>query len=47
MVDSRGISKSLDVNLGTVMKYPELLKFAPDYVKIKTMKLIASDLLMF
>ena len=35
MVDSVCIHKSLNTNIGTVMKNPEMLKFVPDYVKTK------------
>ena len=31
------IYKSLNINTGTVMKYPEMLKFVPDHRKTKKM----------
>ena len=37
MVDSMGIYKSLNINIGTVMKNPEILKFVPDDLKTKKM----------
>ena len=37
MVDSMGISKSLNINIETVMKNPEILKFVPDQLKTKIM----------
>ena len=35
MVDSMAIYKSLNINIGTVMKNPEMLKFVPDHLKTK------------
>ena len=35
MVDSMDISKSLNINIGTVMKNPEMLKLVPDHPKTK------------
>ena len=35
MVDSMDIYTSLNINIGTVMRNPELLKFVPDHVKIR------------
>ena len=35
MVDSIDICKSLNIIIGTVMKYPEMLKLVPDHLKIK------------
>ena len=35
MVDSMNVYKSLNINIGTVMKNPEMLKFVPDHVKTK------------
>ena len=35
MIDSMGIYACLNINLGTVMKNPELLKFVPDHLKTK------------
>ena len=40
MVDGKysiGIYKSVKINIGTVMKNPEMLKFIPDHLKIKKM----------
>ena len=37
MVDSMGIYKSLDINIRTVIKNPEMLKFVPDHLKTKKM----------
>ena len=37
MGDSMDICKSLNINIGTVMKNPEMLKFAPDHLKTKKM----------
>ena len=37
MVDSMDIYKSLDINIRTVMKNPEMLKFVPDLLKTKKM----------
>ena len=37
MVDSMDICKSLNVNIGTVMKNSEMLKFVPDHLKTKKM----------
>ena len=37
MVDSMNISQSLNINIGTEMKNPEMLKFVPDYLKTKKM----------
>ena len=39
MVDSEysmNIYKSVRINIGTVMKNPEMLKFVPDHLKTKT-----------
>ena len=35
MVDSIDIYKSLNVNIGTVMKNPEMLRFVLDHLKTK------------
>ena len=35
MIDSMDIYKSLNINLGTVMKIPEILKYVPDHLKTK------------
>ena len=35
MIDIMDIYKSLDINVGTVMKNPEILKFGPDHLKTK------------
>ena len=35
MVDSMDIYKSLNINIGTVMRNPEMLKFVPDHLKAK------------
>ena len=35
MIDSMDIYKSLNINLGTVMKNPEILKYVPDHLKTK------------
>ena len=35
MVDSVDIYKSLNIDIGTVMRNPEMLKFVPDYLKTK------------
>ena len=35
MVDSIDIFKSLNINIGTVIKNPEILKFVPDHLKTK------------
>ena len=32
MVDGVYIHKSLNINIGTVMKNPEMLKFVPDHI---------------
>ena len=32
MVDSMDIYKSLNINIGTVMKNPKMLKFIPDHL---------------
>ena len=32
-----GIYKSLNINIGTVMKNPEMLKFVPDHLRTKKM----------
>ena len=37
MVDSMDICKSLDVNIGPVLKKPEVLKFVLDHLKTKKM----------
>ena len=37
MVDSLNIYKSLSINIGTVMKNSEMLKFVPDHLKTKKM----------
>ena len=33
MVDSMDNYKSLNINIGTVMKNPEMLKFVPNHLK--------------
>ena len=35
MVDSVDIYKSLNINIGTVIKNPEMLKFVSDHLKTK------------
>ena len=35
MVDSMDIHKSLNINIRTAMKNPEMLKFFPDHLKTK------------
>ena len=35
MVDIIDIYKSLDINIVTVMKNPEMLQFVPDHLKTK------------
>ena len=35
MVDSMDIYESLNINIGAVMKNPEMLKFVPDHLKTK------------
>ena len=35
MVDSMDIYKSLDINIETLIKNPEMLKFVLDYLKTK------------
>ena len=35
MVDSMNIYKSLNINTGTIMKNPEMLKFVPGHLKTK------------
>ena len=35
MVYSMDTYKSLNINIGTEMKNPEILKFAPDHLKTK------------
>ena len=37
MVDSMEAYKSLNINIGTVMKNPEMIKFVPDHLKTKKM----------
>ena len=37
MFDSMDIYKSLNINIGTVIKNPEMLKFVPDHLKTKKM----------
>ena len=37
MVDSMDIYKSLNINIGTAVKNPEILKFLPDHLKTKKM----------
>ena len=37
MVDSMDIYKSLNINIGTVMTNPEMLKYFPDHLKTKKM----------
>ena len=37
MVDSIDICKSYNINIGTVIKIPEMLKFLPDHFKSKKM----------
>ena len=37
MVVSMDIYKSLIINIGTIMKNPEILKFVPDHLKTKKM----------
>ena len=37
MVDSMDIYKSLNINIGTLMKNPEMLKFIPDHLKTEKM----------
>ena len=35
MVDSMDIYKSLNINIRTIMKNPEMFKFVPDHLKTK------------
>ena len=35
MIDSKGICKCLSINIGTVMKNSEMLKFVADHLKTK------------
>ena len=35
MVDGMDIYKSLNINIGIVMKNPEMLRFVPDHLKTK------------
>ena len=35
MVDSMNIYKSLNINIGTVMKNPQMSKFVPHHLKTK------------
>ena len=37
MVDSMDTYKSLNINIQTVMKNPEMLKLVPDHLKTKQM----------
>ena len=37
MVDNMDIYKSLNINIGTVMKNPEMLKLVSDHLKTKKM----------
>ena len=37
MVDSMCIHKLININIETVMKNPEMLKFIPDHLKTKQM----------
>ena len=37
MIDSMDIKKSLNINIGTVIKNPEMLKFVPDHLTTKKM----------
>ena len=37
MAHSMDVYKSLNINIGTVMKNPEMLKFVPDHLKTKQM----------
>ena len=37
MVDSMDSYYSLNINIGTVMENPEMLKFVPDHLEIKKM----------
>ena len=37
MVDSMDIYKSSNINIGTVIRNPEMLKCVPDYLKTKKM----------
>ena len=37
MVDSMDTHKPLNIDTGTVMKNPEMLKFVPDHLKTKQM----------
>ena len=37
MIDIMDIYKSLNINIGTVMRNPEMLKFVPDHLKSKNM----------
>ena len=37
MVDSMDIYRSTNINIGTVMKNPEMLKFVPNHLKTKNM----------
>ena len=35
LLDSRDICKSININIATVMKNPDMLKFVPDHLKTK------------
>ena len=37
MVDSININKSLNINIGIVMKKPEMLRLVPDHLKTEKM----------
>ena len=37
MVDGMVICKSLEINIGTVITNPKMLKFVPDHIKTKKM----------
>ena len=37
MVDSRDINRYLNINIGIVMKKPEMLKLVPDHLKTEKM----------
>ena len=50
IVDSEGIldnKNSLKANIGAIIKNPEILRFAPDYLKTKTMCTNADKKVMF
>ena len=47
MVDSMDVYKSLNTNIGTVMKNPEMLKFVPDHLKTKNVSMQFKNYLIY